>query len=97
MEKILITGAAGQLGSELTQSLAKVYGSEAIIATDLNQAERYKFDYCRFEVLDVMDRERLRSLVSTPGGMPPDAFGAYVREEAARYGKIIRAAGMRID
>ena len=42
-------------------------------------------------------QERLRTLVSTPGGMPPDAFAAYVREEAARYGKVIRAAGMRID
>src|SRR5690606_33598802 len=40
---------------------------------------------------------RLRQLVSTPGGMPPQAFGAYVKEEFARYGKIIRATGTRID
>ena len=42
-------------------------------------------------------RERLRQLVSTPGGMAPEAFGAYVKEEFARYGKIIRATGTRID
>ena len=63
MEKILITGAAGQLGSELTQTLASIHGSEAIIATDLNPKEIHKFGYCRFEVLDVMDRDRLRSLI----------------------------------
>jgi tripartite-type tricarboxylate transporter receptor subunit TctC len=42
-------------------------------------------------------RERLRQLVSTPGGIAPAAFGAYVKDEFARYGKIIRAAGTRID
>jgi tripartite-type tricarboxylate transporter receptor subunit TctC len=42
-------------------------------------------------------RERLRQLVSTPGGMAPDAFGAYMREELARYGKVIRNTGTRID
>jgi len=42
-------------------------------------------------------QERLRQLVSTPGGMAPQAFGAYVKDEYARYGKIIRAAGTRID
>jgi tripartite-type tricarboxylate transporter receptor subunit TctC len=42
-------------------------------------------------------RDRLRQLVSTPGGLAPAAFGAYVEDEFARYGKIIRATGTRID
>ncbi|MBT0811227.1 NAD-dependent epimerase/dehydratase family protein [Litoribacter ruber] len=63
MEKILIIGAAGQLGSELTLSLSNMYGGEQVIATDINQSAAVKFDYCRFEVLDVMDKDRLRSLV----------------------------------
>jgi tripartite-type tricarboxylate transporter receptor subunit TctC len=42
-------------------------------------------------------KERLRQLVSTAGGMAPDAFGGYVKQAYARYGKIIRAAGTRID
>ena len=62
MEKILITGAAGQLGCELTQALVDIYGGEAIIATDLiDHAD--KFDYCRFQTLDVMDREGITKLV----------------------------------
>jgi nucleoside-diphosphate-sugar epimerase len=59
MERILITGAAGQLGSELSQSLSEIYGGEAVIATDLHQAESSKFSYCRFSTLDVMDKDGL--------------------------------------
>lgn len=63
MEKILVIGAAGQLGSELTRSLSESFGSESVIATDLQESARAKFDYCRFEVLDVMNKEGLRDLV----------------------------------
>ena len=63
MEKILVIGAAGQLGSELTKALTDRFGSEHVIATDLNAAAKEKFDFCRFEVLDVMDQESVRSLV----------------------------------
>jgi tripartite-type tricarboxylate transporter receptor subunit TctC len=42
-------------------------------------------------------QERLRQLVSTPGGMAPDAFGAYVRAEHARYDKLIKGIGIRLD
>lgn len=63
MEKILIIGAGGQLGSELTKALADQFGGESVIATDLKESTRAKFDYCRFEILDVMDSGHLRSLV----------------------------------
>ena len=63
MEKILVIGAAGQLGSELTKSLSDKYGAEAVIATDLQESAKSKFDYCRFLVLDVMNKADLRELV----------------------------------
>ena len=63
MEKILVTGAAGQLGSELTQSLTDIYGAEAVIASDVNSLQRSKFDYCRFETLDVMDKDAMERLI----------------------------------
>lgn len=63
MEKILVTGAAGQLGSELTQSLTEIYGAEAVIASDVNSLQRSKFDYCRFETLDVTDKEAMDRLI----------------------------------
>jgi len=63
MEKILVIGAAGQLGSELTKSLSDLHGGEQVIATDLNPSAKSKFDFCHFLVLDVMDKEGLRNLV----------------------------------
>ncbi|KEO74857.1 NAD-dependent epimerase/dehydratase family protein [Anditalea andensis] len=63
MEKILIIGAAGQLGSELTKSLSDMYGTEQVIATDINPSAEDKFEFCRFEVLDVLDKTHLRKLV----------------------------------
>jgi nucleoside-diphosphate-sugar epimerase len=63
MDKILVTGAAGQLGSELTQSLTDIFGGDAVIATDLKNTESHKFENCRFETLDVMDKEGLMRLL----------------------------------
>jgi nucleoside-diphosphate-sugar epimerase len=37
MKRILVTGAAGQIGSELVPALRRVYGDEAVLATDLRQ------------------------------------------------------------
>jgi nucleoside-diphosphate-sugar epimerase len=63
MEKILVIGAAGQLGSELTRSLAEQFGGDQVIATDLRDSAKTEFDYCRFEVLDVLNKEGVRDLV----------------------------------
>jgi tripartite-type tricarboxylate transporter receptor subunit TctC len=32
-----------------------------------------------------------------PGGSSPAEFGAYVREEHAKWGKVIRTAGIKLD
>jgi len=63
MDKILVIGAAGQLGSELTRALADQFGNDQVIATDLRATASTLFPYCRFEVLDVMDKEALGALV----------------------------------
>lgn len=56
-------GAGGQLGTELTQSLANTYGNEAVIATDFQESARSKFDYCRFKTLNVLDKEAVGKLL----------------------------------
>lgn len=59
MENILIIGAAGQIGSELTLSLRKIYGDEHIFAIDIKQASKDIVDGGPFQILDVLDDKRL--------------------------------------
>jgi nucleoside-diphosphate-sugar epimerase len=63
MNKLLVIGAGGQLGTELTQSLANTYGNEAVIATDFQESAQSKFTYCRFKTLDVLDKEAVKKLL----------------------------------
>jgi nucleoside-diphosphate-sugar epimerase len=59
MERILIIGAAGQIGSELTVELRKIYGSDHVFATDIKEASRDIMESGPFQLLDVMDDKRL--------------------------------------
>lgn len=61
--RVLLTGAGGQLGLELAQALSEQFGAENIVATDINPKAVEKFDYCTFEVLDIVDADRLENLV----------------------------------
>lgn len=62
MEKILITGACGQVGSELTLTLRELYGNENVWATDISEP-RTKLDGGPFEKLDVLDVDALEQMV----------------------------------
>lgn len=53
MKRILITGALGQIGSELTVKLRDIYGEDNVIATDIRPAEGPETG--PFERLDVSD------------------------------------------
>ncbi|HKZ37380.1 MAG TPA: NAD-dependent epimerase/dehydratase family protein, partial [Chryseolinea sp.] len=57
-EKILVIGAGGQLGSELTQGLWKYHGKENVIASDIKQPEGI-LAQGNFEILDVLKPEGL--------------------------------------
>ena len=63
MEKILVIGAGGQLGTELTKALANKYGSDTVIASDFQESVRSKFEYCSVRTLNVMDREAAATLI----------------------------------
>jgi len=62
MEKILVTGALGQLGTELVTSLQEMYGVDNVIATDLHIPIENNFRG-RFTTLDVTDSKKLAELV----------------------------------
>lgn len=60
-ENILIIGAGGQIGVELTENLARIYGNDHVVASDLKETESLK--NFRFEKLDALDKDALFSLV----------------------------------
>lgn len=63
-EKILIVGALGQIGSELTQWLRAKHGKEAVIASDRREAPAELRAAGPFEQLDAMDEKRVREIVA---------------------------------
>ncbi|WP_395617340.1 NAD-dependent epimerase/dehydratase family protein [Aquirufa sp.] len=63
MNKLLVIGAGGQLGSELTKALVNTHGSDAVIATDFQESVKSKFAYCRFKTLDVLDKDAIANLI----------------------------------
>lgn len=59
---ILLIGAGGQLGSELTQGLWRIYGQDNVIASDIKDPDGILKEG-RFEKFDVMQRDRLFELL----------------------------------
>jgi nucleoside-diphosphate-sugar epimerase len=56
MNKILVTGALGQIGSELVFKLREIYGSEQVIASDIRETKEYT-EAGPFECMDVTDAD----------------------------------------
>lgn len=65
MRKILVTGALGQIGSELTMELRKIYGDNNVIASSRRKKEGQEnvIESGPFEVVDVTDGEKLSEIV----------------------------------
>jgi nucleoside-diphosphate-sugar epimerase len=62
-QRILVTGAGGQLGSELTQGLWQLHGNENVIATDIKKADGILAS-ANFETLDVLNKEELSRIIT---------------------------------
>lgn len=60
-EKVLIIGAGGQIGLELTENLSKIYGAENVVPTDLKSTEAFKAN--PFEQMDALDKDTLFEIV----------------------------------
>ncbi|MHA7138319.1 L-threonine 3-dehydrogenase [Rossellomorea arthrocnemi] len=65
MKKILVTGALGQIGSELTNKLRTVYGSDNVIATDIRETDSPVVTDGPFEQLDVTDAGKMFDIAKT--------------------------------
>lgn len=62
MTKTLITGACGQLGSELTAALRAIHGNDQVIASDISEPGDHLAEG-PFEHLDVTDESAIKKIV----------------------------------
>jgi len=64
MKRILITGAIGQIGSELTMALRERYGSSNVLATDVRTPEGELLESGPFEKMDCTDVKNINDVIS---------------------------------
>jgi len=60
----MVTGALGQIGSELVEKLRSIYGEDNILATDIRKLDHTEGP---FEILDVTDGQRMHDLAKDFG------------------------------
>lgn len=61
--KVLIIGACGQIGTELTHQLRKLYGTENVIASDIRKLNNDVVNSGPFEVVNALDFNQIEHLV----------------------------------
>ena len=66
-EKILVIGASGQIGVELTLALRKIYGNANVVASDLREENELLKGTGPYVSMDVMNKEMLHVQVIRQG------------------------------
>ena len=64
MDKILVIGSSGQIGSELTMELRKIFGNSNVIASDIKQAPEDILESGPFEIINVLDTKKVQENLS---------------------------------
>jgi len=62
-KRILIIGACGQIGTELTTRLRQLYGPHKVIASDIREGDDDLMNSGPFEILDAMNYEAIEDVV----------------------------------
>jgi nucleoside-diphosphate-sugar epimerase len=62
-ETILIIGASGQIGNELTQELRSIYGNNNVIGSDIKEGSEEMMTSGPFEIIDATDKEAVLNVV----------------------------------
>lgn len=63
-DTLLVLGARGQLGAELTTALRKIYGAIRVVASDLSPSKKGPLTEGPYEQLDVLDKKALSAIIS---------------------------------
>jgi nucleoside-diphosphate-sugar epimerase len=62
-DTILILGACGQIGTELTLKLREIYSNTTVIASDIREGNTELMESGPFEILDVTNKERIVTII----------------------------------
>ncbi|MBL4662561.1 MAG: NAD-dependent epimerase/dehydratase family protein [Flavobacteriaceae bacterium] len=62
-KRILIIGACGQIGTELTAKLRKIYSTHKVIASDIREGDEALMNSGPFEILDATDYNAIEDVV----------------------------------
>ena len=60
---ILILGACGQIGTELTLALREIHGADAVVASDIREGSEQLMESGPFELLDATDYTAIEDIV----------------------------------
>ena len=66
-EKILITGALGQIGTELTNRLVEIHGAENVVASGLDRWDKNLTSAGFYERMDVTNTQLVRQVIKDYG------------------------------
>ena len=61
--KIMVIGASGQIGSELTLKLRELHGNDRVIASDLKEGGEELMQSGSFEIADATNQELIESII----------------------------------
>jgi len=62
-KRILIIGACGQIGTELTLKLREINGNDAVIASDIREGNKELMNSGPFEVVNAMDYDSILKII----------------------------------
>ncbi|BAO54471.1 NAD-dependent epimerase/dehydratase family protein [Nonlabens marinus] len=60
-QKILVIGACGQIGTELTMKLRELHGNDQVIASDIREGNEELMRSGPFEIIDAMDYDQIEN------------------------------------
>ena len=63
-KSILIIGACGQIGTELTHTLREKYGADKVVASDIREGDENLMNSGPFEILDATDFDAMEEIVA---------------------------------
>jgi nucleoside-diphosphate-sugar epimerase len=67
-DKVLVTGALGQIGTDLVQALREMYGSDSVIASDIrDESGHSSVEEGPFVILDVLDTDGISRICQSEG------------------------------